>query len=64
MTMWLVNNQRAGNPHPLSGDILQGGALYRPSRRVSSDRWIVIMSYGGAALFGLVFWIALAWMFL
>lgn len=60
--MWLVDNERAGSPHSLGGDILHGSAFYRPSRSVNSDRWIVIMSYGGAAFFGLVFWIAVAWM--
>jgi len=61
--MWLIENRCADNSHTLrrSGVLLRN-VPYRPSRSANSDRWIVMLSYGAAALFGLVFWIAVVWM--
>lgn len=61
--MWLVDNERAGNSHSLQGSgVLQRDAVYPSSRSARFDRWIVMLAYGGAALFGVIFWIVVAWL--
>lgn len=56
--------ERSSNARSRQRDILQLSGVFQSSRTARSGRWLVMISYGGAAIFGLVFWIVLARIFL
>jgi hypothetical protein len=63
--MWLVENERMGNPQQLRlYKLARRDALREPVRSVKPDVRLVVLSYGGAALFGIAFWSFVIWLFL
>ncbi len=55
--MWLVNNVSASDAEQMErrNFVYRGAALTR-KLNVRPNRWLVVISYCAAAIFGLVFW--------
>ena len=61
--MWLLNNESAANVKPAdSCDFMWRDVDARKSRSLHPDRWYVLLSYGGAMVLGVLFWIFVIWL--
>ncbi len=61
--MWLLENERAGNPQALRVyEPKRWDAPGEPIHGVNPDGLLVVLAYGGGALFGIAFWGAIIWL--
>jgi hypothetical protein len=61
--MSLVENEHIGNSQLLRlYEHKRRYARRRPVRDGDADPWLVLLAYGGGALFGIAFWSAIIWL--